>query len=405
MSLSSESELDEDTLTLEQARHGRRLARTKFTKLITTIESAMALSKSIEAVELLKQALQDLYEECLRMHTKCAATIIAGPNASDKDKVEKWAKDLDEAYRRANVSIDSYVVNKNVTDELSRKQKEDEESVQRTARVTTEALIMQQLHEAEQREAMAKAASETANIRAAKAAKDQESLLIISSQKEALKRHHEQEDEEIARKRSAEDAARAENRRKLVNATTRPDQQVNDTAPLTSTPNRNMGFQNDFSLIDPHSTFRRYDTTGNGRTESSTIPNTVDAWIFQPFEPIVQATGGGHAMVTMAMLSKAATFGGEARDWPMFIQTVKSMIHDVFPSDVQRLTMLSTMLAAPIREGMSQIFNSPLAYRAELHELHRKYGHPHLVVRSYIQHLMAISLRDEGANLENFQRS
>jgi hypothetical protein len=77
MSLSSESELDEETLTLEQARHGRRLARTKFTKLITTIESAITLSKSIEAVELLKQALEDLYEECLRMHAKCEATIMA----------------------------------------------------------------------------------------------------------------------------------------------------------------------------------------------------------------------------------------------------------------------------------------------------------------------------------------
>ncbi len=107
-------------------------------------------------------------------------------------------------------------------------------------------------------------------------------------------------------------------------------------------------------------------------------------------------------MMTMAMLAKAATFGGEARDWPMFIQTVKSMIHDVFPSDVQRLTMLSTMLAAPIREGMSQIFNTPLAYRAALHELHRKYGHPHFVVRSYIQHLMAISLDEGGSNLETF---
>jgi len=77
-------------------------------------------------------------------------------------------------------------------------------------------------------------------------------------------------------------------------------------------------------------------------------------------------------------------------------------IHDNFPSDVQRLTMLSTMLAAPIRVGMSQIFNTPQAYRAALQELHRKYGHPHLVVRSYIQHLMAISLCDKKEGLETF---
>ena len=90
------------------------------------------------------------------------------------------------------------------------------------------------------------------------------------------------------------------------------------------------------------------------------------------------------------------------RDWPMFIQTVKSMIHDVFPTDVQRLTMLSTMLAPPIRVGMSQIFNTPQAYRSALQELHRKYGHPQLVVRSYIRHLMSISVCDGGDGLETF---
>lgn len=51
---------------------------------------------------------------------------------------------------------------------------------------------------------------------------------------------------------------------------------------------------------------------------------------------------------------------------------------------------------------MSQIFNTPQAYRSALQELHRKYGHPHLVVRSYIRHLMSISLCDGGDGLETF---
>ena len=171
---------------------------------------------------------------------------------------------------------------------------------------------------------------------------------------------------------------------------------------MSSTPNRHVNFLSEFSLIDPQSSFRRYDTTGSGGSDATTIPNTIDAWIFQPFEPVVQATGAGDAMISMTLLAKANTFGGEARDWPMFIQTVKSMIHDVFPTDVQRLTMLSTMLAPPIRVGMSQIFNTPQAYRSALQELHRKYGHPHLVVRSYIRHLMSISVCDGGDGLETF---
>lgn len=100
----------------------------------------------------------------------------------------------------------------------------------------------------------------------------------------------------------------------------------NTPAPMSSTLNRHVNFLSEFSLIDPQSSFRRYDTTGSGGSDATTIPNTIDAWIFQPFEPVVQATGAGDAMISMTLLAKANTFGGEARDWPMFIQTVKK--HD-----------------------------------------------------------------------------
>lgn len=246
--------------------------------------------------------------------------------------------------------IDDYVTKRNAAANQAR-----------DAQVAADAPIAQQLHEAQQKVASAQAMATAAS------ADHAASLLVIEKQKEVLKRRHDQEDAEIAKKRLAEDTARA-NARRRMDVSTNQCQQIttNAPAPMSSTPNRHVGFQPDFSLIDPHSTFRRYDTTGNGGTDSSMIPNTVDAWIFKPFEPVSPMSGGGDAMVTIAMLAKASTFTGEARDWPMFIQTVKSMIHDIFPSDVQRLTMLSTMLAAPIRVGMSQIFNTPQAYRAAL---------------------------------------
>ncbi len=353
-------------------------------------------------MELLKQSLKEHYEDCMRMHTKCSAEVVAGPDGEEKDKVEKWAYDLDAAYTLVNEAVETYVAQTNAADEQSRKQKVDKESEERNARVAAENLIVQKLKEAEQTAAEAKAAAEIANKRAETSAEDHAaSLIIIKHQYAALKRRHDQEDEEIARKRLVEDNERAELRRGLSASTTNPVQRTTNAALRISTPIRNVGFQDEFSQVDPPSTNRRYDTTGNGTTNGSPITNTVDAWIFQPFVPVAQTTGGGDLMMTMAMLAKVA-FGGEARDWPMFIQTLKSMNHDVFPSDVQRLTMLSTMLVAPIREGMSQIFITPLAYRAALHELHRKYGHPHLVVRSYIQQLMAISLDEGGSNLETF---
>ena len=167
---------------------------------------------------------------------------------------------------------------------------------------------------------------------AAAATKDHAaSLLVINQQREALKRKHAQEDEEIAKKRSAEDAARAAARASMEASATigsgsdAPGQQTesNTPAPMSSTPNRHVNFLSEFSLIDPQSSFRRYDTTGSGGSDTTTIPKTIDAWIFQPFEPVAQATGAGDAMISMTLLAKANTFGGEARDWPMFIQTVK----------------------------------------------------------------------------------
>ncbi|EFX72352.1 hypothetical protein DAPPUDRAFT_254568 [Daphnia pulex] len=60
MSTSSRSELDESTLTPEEAKSNQKTSCSKFTRLANYIENAIALSKSIEAGELMKQSLKDL---------------------------------------------------------------------------------------------------------------------------------------------------------------------------------------------------------------------------------------------------------------------------------------------------------------------------------------------------------
>jgi len=104
----------------------------------------------------------------------------------------------------------------------------------------------------------------------------------------------------------------------------------------------------------------------------------------------------------MAMINNLKPFDGDARDWPMFIQTFKNMVHDVFPSDAVRLTMLISMLHNRLREGLCQILSSPQAYREALIELRRKYGHPHLVMRTYIHHLTALEPMAGGLALQTF---
>jgi len=55
-----------------------------------------------------------------------------------------------------------------------------------------------------------------------------------------------------------------------------------------------------------------------------------------------------------------------------------------------------------LRVGMSQILSTPHAYRDALHELRRKYGHPHLVARKFIQHLQSLEPARGGEALHLF---
>jgi hypothetical protein len=127
----------------------------------------------------------------------------------------------------------------------------------------------------------------------------------------------------------------------------------------------------------------------------------IDAWIYQPFNQV--STGAeNQQLVTMAMLPNLPLFGGDPKDWPMFIQAFKSMVHDVFTSDAQRLAMLHSRLENRLRIGMSQVLTTPMAYRDALQELHRKYGHPHLVVRSYIRSLMELPSLRESEEVDEF---
>lgn len=367
----SESEHDESSLSPELAKSLRKLCRSKFTKLCTAIEAGIAASKNVAVLVEQKETLTELYEECMRLHSKYSAAIIAGEDGPDKERATNWAMDLHDSYQKIFGEIDSYVKMKN-------------------AEATLAAQQLLEIQEANATQQF---------LNAQKALADAQTAAAAQNQKDALKRRHEIEDEEIARKRLAEHQARAAERDRL-------DQEPQEKdAPLTSSPNKDLGKkttdQPDLSVIENEITaYRKYNNTGC--QDASAIPNADDAWIFLPFQPVTPLSGGADAMVTMAMLAKMKPFGGEPRDWPVFIQRVKSMVHDVFPADVQRLTMLSTMLSPHLKQGMSQIFVTPQAYRAALIELHRKYGHPHLVVRSYIQHLMAIQLCRGGNELETF---
>lgn len=60
-------------MTPEEAKRNQKTSCSKFTRLANYIENAIALSKSIEAGELMKQSLKDLMKNVCEYntHTKC----------------------------------------------------------------------------------------------------------------------------------------------------------------------------------------------------------------------------------------------------------------------------------------------------------------------------------------------
>ena len=125
--------------------------------------------------------------------------------------------------------------------------------------------------------------------------------------------------------------------------------------------------------------------------------NSIDGWIFETFnQPDIQAEYS--ALILLSALPKAnmPLFDGDPKQWPMFIQTFKSMVHDVTPFDAQRIGQLRAMLKPELQETFAHILGNPLTYQKALQELWSNYGRPQFVVQAYIKDLRKIPvLRDD----------
>ena len=114
------------------------------------------------------------------------------------------------------------------------------------------------------------------------------------------------------------------------------------------------------------------------------------------------------AMLFMAGAAKSniAPFKGDPKQWPMFIQNFKATVHDVFPTDAQRICHLRGMLHPDLQTAFSQLLSSPLTYKQALQDLWKRFGRPQLVVQQYITDLRSIQpLKDtDAAAIDSFQQ-
>lgn len=369
--MSDEEEANEANFTKETLLELRKGSKNRFSRLISTIKSHIDGDGHCGPLKVHRTNLTELYGECRRNHEILMKK--AKPAGEALATGEKWLTNLESAYNACILRLDDYL----------RQYDDDEYEThggnvdQDTSSKTNGDGGQESVEEIQMR----------IQNRARKLADDLEDSRVEQARRaEDMKRKAQRETAELEYELNM--ARAASSRREIqTNSTLNP--QGNPFIPMLDPEQSRVLRKRSFANMHSDSLRQQQQTT-----------TTIDSWIYEPFSTVTGAEG--QTMITMALVQNLKPFGGDPREWPMFIQSFKSMIHDNFPTDAQRLTMLHTMLDAKLRTGMSQILSSPTAYRQALQELRRKYGHPHLVVRTYIQRLMELSPCRGGDALEDF---
>ena len=99
-------------------------------------------------------------------------------------------------------------------------------------------------------------------------------------------------------------------------------------------------------------------------------------------------------------------FTGNPKVWPEFIRMFKDMVHDVMPTNSQRMIILRKLLPSKVKAYIADFFTSPCSYFAALQQLQRRFGQPQLVARAHLQTLRCLPrVREEDpAGLANLCR-
>ena len=94
--------------------------------------------------------------------------------------------------------------------------------------------------------------------------------------------------------------------------------------------------------------------------------------------------------------SRVPRFDGNPRNWPNFIASFKTHVHDVCANDQERLTHLKSHLVPLLADSIGSALNVPGLYQATLRALQRDYGNPRAVAASCSADLLKIQpFKDE----------
>lgn len=325
---------EQEVLSQQDYKVRRGYEKGKLTRKGNGLDALLSQPGEPRSVFDVKAQLVDIYEECKRLHN---LYITADHLSEEEDRAaQTWIADLDRQFESYEQKINQYLA-------AHPMQPQDNSTQYRSARALQ--------------------------------------LMILQNQQDE---EQELEDLRIAQERQAEDIRirNKRDRQAMANELT-----LARTYEAGASPSRIL------SSTPLHSPAPKRAHTSAAGPDAQPVTAPIDSWIDEAFEPDKAARGDGNGgLMAMALIPnlQMKKFNGNSREWPMWIQSFKSMVHDMIPSDALRLTILHSMLSEELQVGVGGTHALPGCYQSALKHLKRIYGRPDLVVRDFISNLMDI---------------
>jgi hypothetical protein len=125
---------------------------------------------------------------------------------------------------------------------------------------------------------------------------------------------------------------------------------------------------------------------------STPSDNLLETSLRNPPPRSVYNSGSGEFNWLSAMLPKIeiTPYNGDPRAWHSFSRSFKELVHEVLPSNAQRIVALRNMLTPDVRQGFEAMLRNANSYDRVFEELHRRYGESYLIERAYLHRLQRI---------------
>ncbi|EFX70817.1 hypothetical protein DAPPUDRAFT_112351 [Daphnia pulex] len=125
---------------------------------------------------------------------------------------------------------------------------------------------------------------------------------------------------------------------------------------------------------------------------STPSDNLLETSLRNPPPRSVDNSGSGEFNWLSAMLPKIeiTPYNEDPRAWHSFSRSFKELVHEVLPSNAQRIVALRNMLTSDVRQGFEAMLRNANSYDRVFEELHRSYEESYLIKRAYLHRLQRI---------------